>query len=236
MRVQCQNPAAGIAIGRDARQRRLNLALQLQVGERDRVGVLQQELLQPLVGHHADPRAGLGDAVGAAHRLVVDMQQPAADRLRCHDQDLGALQRVEQIDLGIERPPPERQIGEALGQRLAPGQCDVADRPLRIVDDEAFHHVVDLVERHVEAQRRIAVNLRLVFEITDPAGRQHHPLQHQVGRAGQALCMRRQDGEQHHAGQGCEPSCRSVRHRCLPTYAAPIVGRENGEFAVCRSH
>ena len=44
------------------------------VGEGDGVDILQHELLQPGIGHHADPRAGLRPTPpGAAHRFRVDM-------------------------------------------------------------------------------------------------------------------------------------------------------------------
>ncbi len=143
------------------------------------------------------------------------MQQPAADRLRRADSDLGALQRVQQIGRGIERGAVERQIDKALRQRLAAGQGDLPGRAAAIVNDEAFQHIVDLVERDIEGERSVAVDLRLVFEVADAAGRQHDPLQHEVGRRG------RQGGAQQK--QAGEQASEKGRHHPPPARIYPIL-------------
>ena len=124
----------------------------------DGVDLLQHELLQPGIGHHADPRAGFGDPAGARDGFFIDMHEPAADGFGRGDPDLGALQRIEESDGGAERGAVERQVDKALGQGLAAGQGDGARRTAGIVDDEAFQDVVDLVERHVEGERGIALD------------------------------------------------------------------------------
>ena len=76
----------------------------------------------------------------------------------------------------IERCPVEREIDKGLRQRLATRQSDLAGGAAIVIDDEAFEDIVDLVERHIEAQCRVAVNHGFIFEITDTAARQHDPL------------------------------------------------------------
>src|SRR6202011_4909576 len=80
----------------------------------------------------------------------------------------------------IERCPVEREIDKGLRQRLATRQSDLAGGAAIVIDDEAFENIVDLVERHVEAQRRVAVNHGFIFEITDTAARQHDPLEREI--------------------------------------------------------
>jgi hypothetical protein len=68
-----------------------------------------------------------------------------------------------------------------LRQRLAAGRSNLAGGAAIVIDDEALEDVVDLVERHVEAQSRVAVDRGFIFEIADTAARQHDPLEREIG-------------------------------------------------------
>ena len=124
--MQAEPPLARQAIGGDPGQRGVDLALQFGVGERDRLDILQDDLLQSGRRHDADPRPGLGDAAGSGHGLLIDMHEPAAERSRADNADLRPLQRIQQIDRRIQRRRIERQVGKALRQRLASRQSDFA--------------------------------------------------------------------------------------------------------------
>ena len=74
------------------------------------------------------------DAYGAAALERAGLRDhpdnPAAQRPHAADLDLGALQRVQQVDGGVQRLARERQLAERLGQGLAARQLDGADAAL----------------------------------------------------------------------------------------------------------
>ena len=80
----------------------------------------------------------------------------------------------------FERCPVEREIDKGLRQGLATRQSDLAGGAVVVIDDEAFENIVDLVERHIQAQCSVAVNHGFILEITDTAARQHDPLEREI--------------------------------------------------------
>src|SRR6516162_1406191 len=88
---------------------------------------------------------------------------------------------IEEGGRRVERCPVEGEIDKGLRQRLAAGQSNLAGSAAIVIDDEALEDVVDLVERHVEGQCRVAVDSGLIFEIADTAARQHDPLEREIG-------------------------------------------------------
>jgi hypothetical protein len=71
-------------------------------------------------------------------------------------------------------------MARGLPQRFLAGQAEAAHAALVVVDDQALQHVVDLVERDGELEVGVAVDRRLVLEVAEAAGRQHHALERQV--------------------------------------------------------
>ena len=197
--------APALALGRDLQraavldpvrgdgfERLVHLGLQLRVGERDRLGLLQDELPNALGRDQADPVAdGRAQAVGQGDGLGPGAEDASHQVAIAGRADLGALQAVEQRRRGFERIGPERQVAEHLGQGLPARQADLTDAAGVVVDHDAFQHVVDLVEVDLEGEFRVALDLGRILEVTDPAARQHDPLEHELAGRGPG----RQDGE-----------------------------------------
>ena len=124
-------------------------------------------------------RQRLGDAFG--------VHDAAGHRARSLHRDLDALQAVQVIDRRAQRLGAERHVAEARARVVASRQFHGADAAGAVEHHERGQHVVHLIERHVEAERRRAVHVGLVFEVADAGGRQHHPLQREIrgeGRRG----------------------------------------------------
>jgi hypothetical protein len=160
----------------DGFQGRVDLGSQFGIDEGDGLGLLQDKLAHALGRDQADPVAlGGAEAVGQGHGLGPGAQDAAFEVAVASRAQLRALQGVEQGGRGLQRLGPERQIAERLGQRLAPRQADLTDDARVVVDHDGFEHVVDLVEADPERQVRVARDLGHVFEVADPAARQHDP-------------------------------------------------------------
>ena len=83
--------------------------------------------------------------------------------------DLGALQAGQQLGRRSQVLFGERQVAEGLLQRFEARQTDRSDTALVVVNDDAFQHVIDLVETDVQVKNRIAIDHRLVLVIGDAA-------------------------------------------------------------------
>ena len=112
------------------------------------------------------------------------MHDAAGHRTRALHADIHALQAVQVIDRRSQRLRAERHVAEVRPRVVATRQFHRADRAGAVEYHERGEHVVHLIERHVEAERRRAVHLGLVFEVADAGGRQHHPLQRKIRGGG----------------------------------------------------
>jgi hypothetical protein len=223
MRGEAQLPARLCAILGDPAERAFDLCRKRWIDKFDSVEIAQDDLPQAAIGQHADTGAGIGAAIRIAHGVVAGMDQPARDRLIAADTDVRSLQRVQQIGDRSERRRVERHVGKTLRQRLAAGQGDLAGAAVAVVDDEALQHVVDLVERNVERERGIAIDRRLVFEVTDPAARQHHSFQSEVGGTGRC--------GGHEQENECQRKIAQQSHRRGPSFEVlATLADKHGEF------
>jgi hypothetical protein len=137
-------------------------------------------LLNSAIGQQGDPVARDHKAIGAARGLLDHSQQASAHRLCAGHPHLGTLQGIQEGGRRVECCSVEGEIDKGLGQRLATRQSDLTGGAAIVIDDEAFENIVDLVERHIQAQCRVAVNHGFVLEITDTAARQHDPLEREI--------------------------------------------------------
>ncbi len=186
---------------------------QAGVGHLDGVAVLQDELLQAVLRQHADPGAvlGRGGAPGHGHRLVhaFGLEDAAVHGAGALHRHLDALQAVEEGKRGCQPLRAERHVSESGVALVAPRQLDPAHAAGIVEHDQRFQDVVHLVQLDVQAERHRTVHRRLVLEVADAGGRQHHALERQLRRDGRAGPCRQDSGAQQ-GNQGHQT------HRTLP--------------------
>ncbi|BBK32540.1 hypothetical protein STHU_31740 [Allostella humosa] len=210
--LQC--PGVLVSEGGDGGQRRLDLRLQLRLGEAHRIQVFQHRLAQAVGGRDRDAVAGDDATLGQPLLLRLDAQQTALDGARARDSDRCAAQGIQQRHRRRQGVAPERQGAERLVERLAAGQADDADAATVVIDHGALQHVVDLVEAHRQRQFRLAIDLGLVLEIGEPRGRQHDAAQGQIGGS-------RRQGGGHGEGERRADGGNGLEHGRVVSFIAP---------------
>ncbi|MGD9886180.1 MAG: hypothetical protein AB7U95_39425, partial [Reyranella sp.] len=73
------------------------------------------------------------------------------------------------------------------------------DAALVVIDDQAFQHVVDLLQSDRQLEGGVALDSGLVLELSQPAGRQHDALQRKLLGGGQS--GKRKQAHEGHDGQ-----------------------------------
>jgi len=96
----------------------------------------------------------------------------------------GADQRRHRVERALTRTADPG----TLVQGLFPGERDLAEPALVVVDDDALHHVVDLVDPDVEREIHAALDVGLVLEVSDTACREQHPAERELPRGLRRPC------------------------------------------------
>ena len=198
-----QLPLLLAAAIRQPRQHQPDLALERRIAERDPVDGLEHHRADPVGTHQAEPVRG-GRAVAVQCLLGGHGQDPAAQRGWPMDLDLGTTQAQQQGRQVAQIGFAERHVAKQVGQRRRPQEAHRPDRAAIAQDGQALEDVVDLAQRHGQAQPAIGRDRGPVAQIADPARGQEHALQHRLGspgaRGGPGLGQRQQQRGQQDTG------------------------------------